>query len=500
MNWVAKTVSAGLVSGLLLARGSALGAPAASARVKAAPPAPAASSSATVADNDDTAPPGSSPAPGSTPAAPLQLDAPTFDEPGSEEALDPYTRIRDLEVRLEQTRSVIVGQKPRLTLSGYIDGGFFVPQGDGAGIVRDNGNTLFPQYAGKYGWVFLGDILSTAVNSRGEVADLGDATGAPPRFDSIHSRGAPGFVANEINLTLNSALGQNALATASVDFMPRSGSNFSLGDFMEVDIAQIEWMPTRTQRTSIFFGKTDSLIGIEYRERKSNQRFGITPSLIARYTTGPALGIKVRSKFGADDLLVVAGAVTNGSNTVEQFHFYDEIDTNAGKTASGRVSLHPPIPLDVELGVSGSYGSQDLARDSRGAMWFAGVDFTAHINSLDFKAQVLKGAAPGRAIDDAYGLELHKGGYAEVDWMATPIFGFLGRAELRDAFVWLGDATSDPGANRAYLTKSWRGVGGVRVAFSDRVVFKAEYLRNGEYGGIPEIKNDVFTTSLLLIN
>ena len=40
---------------------------------------------------------------------------------------------------------------------------------------------------------------------------------------------------------------------------------------------------------------------------------------------------------------------------------------------------------------------------------------------------------------------------------------------------------------------------------SDKALFdyvqglKAEYLRNGEYGGIPEIKNDVFMTSLLII-
>jgi hypothetical protein len=54
--------------------------------------------------------------------------------------------------------------------------------------------------------------------------------------------------------------------------------------------------------------------------------------------------------------------------------------------------------------------------------------------------------------------------------------------------------------NRLYITQSWRGVGGVRLAFSDRVVFKAEYLHNGEYGRVPQIKNDVLTTSLLLIN
>ena len=93
---------------------------------------------------------------------------------------------------------------PAVSLGGYVDFGFFVPQGDGSGIVRDNGNALFPQYAGQYGWVFLGDLLATGgEHAAGEVADLGDAAGAA-RFDSIHSRGAPGFIANEINLTLSS--------------------------------------------------------------------------------------------------------------------------------------------------------------------------------------------------------------------------------------------------------------------------------------------------------
>jgi hypothetical protein len=442
-------------------------------------------------------------APATSPAGPLPgLPAAGDDDAtgGEEPTLDPFERIHDLELRLEQTRALTLGQKPRVTISGYIDGGFFVPQGNGSGIIRDEGNKLFPQYEGKYGWVFLGDILSTAVNSRGEVADLGDPTGAPPRFDSVHSGGAPSFIANEINLTTVAALSSSLLATASVNFMPRTGSNFSIGDFIDIDIAQIEWMPTRSQRTSIFFGKTDSLIGIEYRERKASQRFGITPTLLARYTTGPALGLKVRSKLGPDDLIVFAAAVTNGSNTTEQYHFYDEIDANAGKTASGRLALHPPLPVvDLELGVSGSYGSQDRATDSRGMMWFTGVDLTAHVHSFDLKAQWLKGAAPGSPIDQVFGLQLHNGAYAEIDWMVTPIIGLLGRAEMRDAFVWLGDPNAAGGANRAYLTKSWRGVGGLRLAFSDRVVLKAEYLRNGEYGGIPEIKNDVFTTSLLII-
>ncbi len=105
-------------------------------------------------------------------------------------------------------------------------------------------------------------------------------------------------------MTMTAGLTPSAVATASINFMPRSGSNFSLGDVLDADIAQLEWMPTRSQKTSIFVGKFDSVLGIEYRDRKSNQRYGITPSLIARYTIGTAVGVKVRSKFGPDDLLV----------------------------------------------------------------------------------------------------------------------------------------------------------------------------------------------------
>jgi hypothetical protein len=320
-----------------------------------------------------------------------------------------------------------------------------------------------------------------------------------PRFDGIRSGGAPGFIANEVNLTLSSGLSENVLGTASVNFVPRSGHAFALGDFLDVDIAQIEWMPTQNQRTSIFVGKFDSLIGIEYRERKANQRFGITPSLISRYTVGTALGLKVRSKFGPNDMLVLAGAVTNGSNTTEQFHFYNEVDRNAAKTASGRIGMRP-LALDLEFGLSGAYGAQDRATGSDGKMWFWGVDVLGHLGPLDLKLQWLKGKAPGRPGEDVYGLDLRGGGYLEIDWMITPVIGVMGRGEFRDAFVWLGDPAAAEGANRAYLTKSWRATGGLRLVLSERIIGKAEYLRNGEYGGIPDIRNDVFTMSLVFVN
>ncbi|HTA21003.1 MAG TPA: hypothetical protein VK989_17035, partial [Polyangia bacterium] len=177
------------------------------------------------------------PAPAATPAAP-NLAAPDDADDAAEAEIDPLAKIAELEARLDQQQSVIVGRQPRVIVGGYIDLGFFATEGNGSGIVRDQGHALFPQYS-NYGWLFYGDILSTAVNTRGEVADLGDATGAPPRFDSIHSGGAPGFIANEINLNLTSGLGPTAIATASINFTPRTGSNFSLGDSFDADIAQL---------------------------------------------------------------------------------------------------------------------------------------------------------------------------------------------------------------------------------------------------------------------
>src|SRR6185295_11872932 len=289
-----------------------------------------------------------------------------------------------------------------------------------------------------------------AVNARGEVADLGTAPGVD-RFDSINSRGAPGFALNELNLSLRSAVTPTALVTASVNFTPRTGSDFNLGDSFDVDLAQIEWLPTDSQRTSIFVGKIESVLGIEYRDRKSDRRFGITPSLVARYTTGTALGLKLRTKFGSGDWLVVAIALTNGSNTTEQFHFYDEIDSNSGKTASGRIGVR--FPFRTELGVSGSYGAEDRATDNRHPMWFAGADLQGHYGPVELKVEWMTGRADGVASEDVYGLRLHGGGYAELDAMLTPTWGIMGRGEYRDAFVWLGD-------ERAYLTKSWRATAG----------------------------------------
>ena len=396
-----------------------------------------------------------------------------------------------VDAQIRQNEQLANARRSVVSWGGYVDFGFFIPSGNGAGYVQDYGHARFPgaPYNG-YSWVFLGDILAPAVNSRGEVADLGDAPGVD-RYDSINSRGAAGFVVNEVNLRLRATPASNAIITASVNVTPRTGSNFSLGDVLDMDLAQLEWIPTESGATSIFVGKIESVLGIEYRDRKADHRFGITPSLIARYTTGTALGLKVRSKLGQGDWLILAAALTNGSNTTEQFHFYDETDSNSGKTGSARVAVRLPLPFPVEIGASGSYGAQDRTTSNRHPMWFFGPDLIAELGPVDVKAAWLKGKAAGDPTQDVYQLDLKGGGYLEADAVLTPTIGILGRIEYRDAFVALG-------SDRAYITKSWRATAGVRLVLASWAIAKAEYLHNGEYDGLPSVRNDVFTSSLVL--
>ena len=398
------------------------------------------------------------------------------------------SRVEELEARLESAEKARRARFP-VKITGYGDLGFFATQGDGAGFRRDAGHEMFPDYS-QIAWVFYGDLLATMVNSRGDVADLGDAPGVD-RFDSINSNGNPSFLVNELSLGIQAGLGDRALFTSSVNFTPRTGVDFRLGDSFDVDLAQLEWLPFANGKTSIFVGKVDSVIGIEYKTRKPPQRFGITPTLLARYTTGPAVGLKSRSKFFGDRL-IVAASVTNGSFGTEQFHFHREVDTNSFKTLSGRVSLRVPLLMGtLEVGPSGQWGTQDGTPDGGGKMWTAGVDAEFETSRFDIKAQWLKAKAPGDEIAQAYSLNLHNGGYLEANVILTPIIGVLGRAEFRDAEV-------QEGMERLYITKNWRATAGLRLIFNPNAILKAEFSHNGEYGGVPSIPDDVFTTSAVM--
>lgn len=445
------------------------------------------------------------PAEPAPPAVPTPAEAAAEEAPVEEaepEEVDLEQKAQELESKIEELESKLqmVEQSRKakfpVKLSGYGDIGLFATQGDGAGVRRDIGHNLFPQYS-DIGWVFYGDLLATSVNSRGDVADLGELPGVD-RFDSVNSEGATTFLVNELNLTVNAGLGSRAQFMSSVNFTPRTGTEFRLGDSFDVDLAQLEYMPTSDGKTSLFVGKVDSVIGIEYKQRKANQRFGITPSLLARYTTGTAVGVKARTLlFG--DRIILAAAVTNGTFGTEQFHFFNETDTNDFKTLSGRAAFRLPFGTkgSFEAGLSGQYGRQDGTPDDGGSIRFIGVDAELELMSRVFvRAQYLQGEAPGDERTMTYSLDLDHAGYLETNLIITPIIGVFGRAEFRNA-------ETQQGMDRLYITKNWRGTGGVRLIFNPNAVIKAEYSHNGEYGEVggtklPSIPDDVITTSAVM--
>lgn len=440
----------------------------------------------------------------SLPGRPPLVDGSTEDDdalPGTPEEQRLFLleqELAELRERLQRAEDRSERHVAPLSISGYVDLGFFVPIGnDGVGWVRDVANRQLPQHS-EYGWTFLGDILGSPINSRGEAADLGDAPGVD-RFDSVDSNGAPGFIVNEVNLRLGYTLSDDAIMRASVNFLPRSPTqDFALGDLLEVDLAELEYLLTDDGRTSIFVGKVLPVFGIEYTDRKSDQRFGITPSLIARYTTGPQLGAKIRSKL-FDDWLILAASVTNSTSGVEQFHFYREIDRNAAKTLNGRLALGIPIgrieALEgdrLELGVSGQWGAQDFDERSDREVWFVGADLQYQSTNFTLRGEIITGEAPGTPDEAVWALDLSPSGYVELDWQAHARFGMLARVDWRDAFV-------TRGTERAYVTDQLRFTGGLRWLFNPHVLLKAEYFHNRELGDIEQFDNDMFTSSLLLV-
>jgi hypothetical protein len=409
-------------------------------------------------------------------------------------------------------------------ITGYLDFGFFYVQGDGSGIRPDIGYQHFPEYKGVVpdSWVFMGDPLSTMINSRGDPADTDGSRAVT--FDSVHNGGAPSFIVNSLTLSLFAGLGRYLTLNASFDLMPRNanvsvplpgeaatthnpseisgtGAATGLGSFMDIKLAYLEYtIPTDRFDLRLSAGKFDSVLGIEYRGQESPDRITITPSLICRYTCGRPLGVKARGRF-FNDWLIIALAVTNGSSFVQLFPFYEQIDTNLFKTISMRLATRIPIGAGLEIGGSGAFGAQDFQKDNSVYQWQVGADLHLDIRDFDLRAEYQSGAAEGK--DTAA-----SGGNPAVTCGDAPCLhyqGAYGQAAYR-VLNWLmpyvrvdwRDAIHRAGLSFVYVSNLVRFTGGVRVELGEHVIIKAEYTYNHELGRIPQFANDVFTSSMVV--
>jgi hypothetical protein len=385
--------------------------------------------------------------------------------------------------------------------TGYLDMGFFYVGGDGTGLRYDAGYLTFPEYSGIVpdSWVFLGDPLATTINSRGDPADTGDSRAVT--LNPIDSNGKPSLIINNVNLALFAGLTDNLQVNALIDFVPR-GRNVSnpdglfLGDYIDVKLAYAEYrVPLSTWGLSLYAGKFDSVLGYEYRVQESPDRITVTPSLICRYTCGRPIGLKARFAW-LDSRLTLALALTNGSNFIEQFPVYDEIDSNYFQTGSGRIAYKIPVGAGLEIGVSGSVGIQDQQADPNVIQWHYGIDLHLDIRGFELQAEFVQGRANGKSsavstpCDEAQCLE-YKGAYGLAAYRFTNWLMPYLRVDFRQAL-------HQSGASFVYNSDAVRITGGLRFELGTHVIAKAEYTHVREVGRLPDFPDDVFTSSLIL--
>lgn len=433
---------------------------------------------------------------------------PAADAPVEEAApsVDPtQLAIEDLQRKVERMQAEIDSLREKqdwfmrtsVKVSGYLDVGFFWVQGNGSGVRPDFDNRL--GYRGEVldTWTFGGDPLSTAINSRGDVADFGDSRAI--RFDPIHAGGRPSFIVSALNVGLQLNIFEGLSFAGLMDFLPRdrdlSQPGASVGDLFDVKLAFARYTFGRRKfLVSFFAGKFDSLLGIEYRTQEAPDRTTVTPSLVCRYTCGRPVGVQGRIEL-LDRRLEVSLALTNGTHQADFFTFFNEIDFNRWKTAAGRIAVRLPIGTGFEVNVSGAIGPQDRQTDDGVLQWHYGAAARLEIWDLLFVGEFVTGRAPGK--DDgsrrcgAAPCLAYRAGYGLVAWRITSFLQPYVRVDGRSARHLFG-------AEFAYVSESLRATVGVRVDIDKYVVVKAEYTFNRQLAPVFEFPDDVLTTSLVV--
>lgn len=382
--------------------------------------------------------------------------------------------------------------------SGYLDVGFFAVQGNGSGVRKDTERLVSNADDVLSTWVLRGDPLATAINSRGEPADIGDSRVIG--FDGLRTGGRPTVLVNNANLQLRATIGPELLVHVMVDLLPRERTvtHFALGDFLDIKLATLSWRRRfGFGDLTVWGGKVDSVLGVEYRFQESPDRLTVSPSLLCRYTCGRALGVRARGQF-LDEKLEVLAAVTNGSNQIEVMPWGAEAGFNASPTISGRVGALLPVGAGLELSVNGMVGVQDRQSDPTVWQFHAGAAAKVDLSTVFFTAEGGFGRAAGKtgvingeAVPcTAASCLVYRGAYLLGGWRATTWLTPYARVDWRSG-------TMRQARDWAYESIRVRATAGVRVEPVRHLTIKAEYTLNRELLGA-DFPDDVFTTSVIV--
>ena len=383
--------------------------------------------------------------------------------------------------------------QPPLRILGYVDLGWARAQGNGTSFAR--GDTRVPADYGV-------DAFAPAVNSRGEVAssDSGGVftNGFLPRSAGIG--GHPSFLINTVDVDLRyTAPNAPLMFFTRLQFLPRfSSAGESTTLLVEQAFARV--VPFASQELALTLGKSDSVFGIEYLENEANLRTGITPSLIARYTTGQGLGGKVFYRLQLGRLwsaVSVNLAATQGGTLIETLQ--PQSASLTGTPAfSGRLGYELNLPaLEVKIGISALDGPRNDQSQPGVRQKAVGGDLRVVFGPVEIRGEVIRLRQDEGAGDKVNGLGTHTlvskfdvaGGYGQLA-LGFDVRGkrvaIYGRYDRRHAwFEGFVPITVD------------RITGGVRVDLLENFAVKGEYLRNRELEGAPQVDNDVLTSSLV---
>ena len=294
------------------------------------------------------------------------------------------------------------------------------------------------------------------------------------------------------------------LLFARLQVLPRFSSS---GDSTRV-IAQQAFariLPISTQELAIAIGKSDSVFGIEYLENEANLRTGVTPSLIARYTSGQGLGAKVFYRVQIvplwSALSLHVSSTANG--TLQETLSPDNVSNTGRPIWSGRFGYELKFPrLELKLGGSASFGPRNDQHDLSVKQRLLGGDLRLISGPLEVRGELVHVEQDEGGGDKVNGNGAQTvvsgfavtGGYGQVGLGFDVELGLLKRVTVYGRYD-----------QRHAQFKGFRAItvdrvtAGARLDLGEQVAVKAEGLINRELVGAPDVPNDVFTSSLVLV-
>jgi hypothetical protein len=382
-----------------------------------------------------------------------------------------------------------------LQMDGYIDVGFAHAQGDG---------TSFPAGSTRLPADYAVDTFAPAVNSRGEVAstDAGGrfTNGFLPRSVGIGGRASPLINTVDFDLRYN-VPSAPVMFFSRLQLLPRfSGTGDETRPFLEQAFGRV--VPFDSQELALSAGKFDSVFGIEYLDNQANIRTGVTPSLIARYTTGQSLGAKVFYRLqipAAWSAVSLNVAATTSGSFVESLQAPD-VSLTGVPVGAGRLGYELNLPrFQLKLGGSGVYGPRNDQRDSHVHQRLWGADLRAAVGGLYLNAEYV------HVDEDEGGVKTTSLGVFPIasEFHARGFYGQLAYGlpvELRalhkvtaylryeQRHAWFLGYTA--------LTVD-RFTVGLRIDLWDALIVKGEILVNRELAGAPTVPNNVQTLSVV---